>query len=81
MTIRNLNYLLKPKSVALIGASTRPGSVGAVLARNLFRAGFDGPVMPVNPKYVAVEGVLAYKNVASLPLAPDLAVKIGRAHV
>ncbi|HEY0675406.1 MAG TPA: CoA-binding protein, partial [Immundisolibacter sp.] len=74
MTIRNLNYLFKPKSVALIGASTRPGSVGAVLARNLFRAGFDGPVMPVNPKYVAVEGVLAYKNVASLPLAPDLAV-------
>ncbi|WP_448509147.1 bifunctional acetate--CoA ligase family protein/GNAT family N-acetyltransferase [Immundisolibacter sp.] len=74
MTIRNLNYLLKPRSVALIGASTRPGSVGAVLARNLFGAGFAGPVMPVNPKYVAVEGVLAYKNVASLPLAPDLAV-------
>ncbi|GAB4353568.1 MAG: bifunctional acetate--CoA ligase family protein/GNAT family N-acetyltransferase [Immundisolibacter sp.] len=74
MTIRNLDYLFNPQSVALIGASTRPGSVGAVLARNLFGAGFNGPVMPVNPKYVAVEGVLAYKNVASLPLAPDLAV-------
>jgi acetyltransferase len=74
MTIRNLDYLFNPKSVALIGASTRPGSVGAVLARNLFGGGFSGPVMPVNPKYVAVEGVLAYKDVASLPLAPDLAV-------
>lgn len=74
MTIRNLDYLFNPKSVALIGASTQPGSVGAVLARNLFGGGFSGPVMPVNPKYVAVEGVLAYKDVASLPLAPDLAV-------
>ncbi|MGK2942774.1 MAG: CoA-binding protein, partial [Immundisolibacter sp.] len=74
MTIRNLNYLFQPRSVALIGASTRAGSVGAVLAHNLFSAGFAGPVMPVNPKYVAVEGVLAYKNVASLPMAPDLAV-------
>jgi acetyltransferase len=74
MTIRNLDNLHKPTSVALIGASTRPGSVGAVLARNLFGAGFSGPVMPVNPKYVAVEGVLAYKDVASLPLTPDLAI-------
>ena len=80
MTIRNLDYLFKPKSVALIGASTRPGSVGAVIARNLFGAGFSGPVMPVNPKYVAVEGVLAYKDVASLPLAPDLAVIATPAH-
>ncbi len=74
MTIRNLNYLFQPRSVALIGASTRAGSVGAVLAHNLFSAGFAGPVMPVNPKYVAVEGVLAYRDVASLPMAPDLAV-------
>ncbi|MGE0811150.1 MAG: GNAT family N-acetyltransferase [Immundisolibacter sp.] len=80
MTIRNLDYLFKPKSVALIGASTRPGSVGAVIARNLFGSGFNGPVMPVNPKYVAVEGVLAYKDVASLPLAPDLAVIATPAH-
>ena len=74
MTIRNLEFLFKPKSVALIGASKRPGSVGAVVARNLFRSGFDGPVMPVNPKHGAIEGVLTYPDVASLPLVPDLAV-------
>jgi acetyltransferase len=48
--------------------------VGAVVARNLFSAGFDGPVMPVNPKHRAIEGVLTYPDVASLPVAPDLAV-------
>ena len=74
MTIRNLHFLFKPKSVALIGASKRPGSVGALVARNLFRSGFDGPIMPVNPNHRAIEGVLTYPDVASLPLVPDLAV-------
>ena len=48
MSIRNLEFLFKPKSVAVVGASRKASSVGAVLARNLLRAGFDGPVMPVN---------------------------------
>src|SRR3990172_2811359 len=74
MTIRNLDRVFKPASVALIGASRTPRSVGAVLARNLLRAGFEGPIMPVNPKYSAIEGVLAYPDVASLPVVPDLAV-------
>ncbi|MCC7414226.1 MAG: bifunctional acetate--CoA ligase family protein/GNAT family N-acetyltransferase [Gammaproteobacteria bacterium] len=74
MTIRNLDRLLNPSSVALIGASRTPGSVGATVAHNLFNGGFDGPVMPVNPKHRAIEGVLAYPDVASLPVIPDLAV-------
>jgi acetyltransferase len=74
MTIRNLKYLFKPSSVALIGASKTPSSVGAVLARNLFGSGFDGPIMPVNPKHRAIEGVLTWPDVASLPVTPDLAV-------
>ncbi|MBI1209016.1 MAG: GNAT family N-acetyltransferase [Azospirillum sp.] len=74
MTIRNLDRLFKPKSVTIIGASRQTSSVGAVLARNLFRAGFAGPVMPVNPRHESVEGVLCYRDVASLPLTPDLAV-------
>jgi acetyltransferase len=74
MTIRNLDSLLKPTSIALVGASRRPRSIGAVVARNLFNAGFDGPVMPVNPHERAIEGVLSYPTVADLPLAPDLAV-------
>ncbi len=74
MSIRNLDKLLAPRSVALIGATPKPGSVGAVLARNLFHAGFAGPILPVNPKYDAIEGVFAYRDVASLPTVPDLAV-------
>ncbi|MCB0871770.1 MAG: bifunctional acetate--CoA ligase family protein/GNAT family N-acetyltransferase [Thermoleophilia bacterium] len=74
MTIRNLDHLFKPRSIALVGASRQQGSVGARIAQNLFRNGFDGPIMPVNPKYRAVEGVLTYPDVASLPVTPDLAI-------
>jgi len=74
MTIRNLDRLFKPSSVALIGASRREKSIGQVVARNLFNAGFDGPIMPVNPKERSIEGVLAYPSVADLPIVPDLAV-------
>lgn len=74
MSIRNLDYLFKPRAIALIGASRQPLSVGNVVARNLFDAGFKGPIMPVDPQSKAVEGVLAYPDIASLPLVPDLAV-------
>ncbi|MCU0971118.1 MAG: acetate--CoA ligase family protein, partial [Gammaproteobacteria bacterium] len=74
MTIRNLDLLFRPQSVALIGASTRPSSVGAVLARNIFRGGFAGPILPVNPKHRVLQGVWTYPDVASLPATPDLAV-------
>ncbi|HXQ66816.1 MAG TPA: CoA-binding protein, partial [Alphaproteobacteria bacterium] len=74
MSVRNLNFMFQPESVALIGAGTRPGSVGAVLAENLLRAGFQGPIMPVNPKHKSIEGVLTYPDVAGLPLTPELAV-------
>ncbi len=74
MSVRNLEYLFRPKSIAVIGASNRPQRVGTVLMRNLLEAGFSGPIMPVNPKHDSIAGVLAYPDVASLPLTPDLAV-------
>ncbi|MEX2453790.1 MAG: CoA-binding protein, partial [Rhodospirillaceae bacterium] len=74
MTIRNLEYMFRPGSVAIIGASNREGSIGAVVTRNLLRAGLAGPVMPVNPKYGSIQSVTAYPDVESLPAVPDLAV-------
>jgi acetyltransferase len=74
VTIRNLDKLFRPQSVAVIGATNRAGAVGNIVMRNIMSDGFEGPVMPVNPKYEAVGGVLAYPDVASLPKAPDLAV-------
>ncbi len=74
MSTRNLEYLFKPRSIALIGASSRSGSIGSVVAQNLFQAGFEGPVMPVNPKRRFIRGVLTYPDVESLPETPDLAI-------
>jgi acetyltransferase len=74
MTVRNLDALFKPKAIALIGASNRPRSVGQVLARNLFEAGFRGPIMTVNPREQAIRSTLNYHSVAELPITPDLAV-------
>ena len=76
MSVRNLDYLLKPRSIAVIGASRRAKSVGAVLSRNLFNAGFEGPVMPVNPREQSVESTLCYNTIQDLPLTPDLAVLV-----
>jgi acetyltransferase len=74
MTIRNLNFMFNPSSVALVGASQKPGSIGAVLARNLVSAGFKGDIFFVNPKYKIIEGLPAYPDLDSLPKTPELAV-------
>jgi acetyltransferase len=58
MSTRNLRHLFRPRSVAVIGASNKPSSIGAILMRNLLGSGFGGPIMPVNPKYEAVAGVI-----------------------
>ncbi|MFA5956752.1 bifunctional acetate--CoA ligase family protein/GNAT family N-acetyltransferase [Hyphomicrobium sp.] len=74
MTVRNLNYLCAPRSVALIGAGTRPGSVGATVRKNLLEGGFKGSISLVNPKYTEIEGHRCYASVSDLPEVPDLAV-------
>ena len=76
MSVRNLDKLFNPRSVALIGATPRRGSVGAVVARNLRRAGFAGELMLVNPHHQAIEGLAVHPNIASLPQTPDLAVLV-----
>ena len=50
MTIRNLQFMLAPRSVVLVGASDRPGSIGRIVAENLAKGGFTGGVHLVNPK-------------------------------
>lgn len=74
MTIRNLNHLFRPESVAVIGASSRPRSVGATVLQNLVTGGFAGPIYPVNPKYDQLAGLQVFRNVAQLPQTPELAV-------
>jgi len=72
----DLPELFAPRSVAVIGASNRVGSVGASLFRNILTAGFQGVVYPVNPSWKSVSGVRCYATVEELPEAPDLGVVI-----
>lgn len=76
MSVRNLDRLFKPASIALIGATDRTGSVGAVVLRNLRRAGFGGELMLISPRHRAIEGMAVYADVASLPHIADLAVVV-----
>ena len=74
MSIRNLDYLFKPHSVAVIGASQRPHSVGATVLHNMIEGGFSGILFPVNPKYDTLAGRQVYARVGDLPTVPELAV-------
>ncbi|MBI5907197.1 MAG: CoA-binding protein, partial [Burkholderiales bacterium] len=67
MSVRNLEALFQPASVALIGASDREGSLGSVVLRNLKLGGFKGPVWPVNHRHASVDGGPAWPDVESLP--------------
>lgn len=73
-TPHSLDPIFHPKSVAVIGASATPGSVGSILMRNLMEHPFGGTVFPVNPKRRSVHGVYCYPHLAALPEPVDLAV-------
>jgi len=70
----SLDPILRPRSIAVIGASRRPGSIGNTVLRHLVQAGFTGPVYPVNPQATSVASIPAFPTVDSLPTVPDLAI-------
>src|SRR6478752_4221408 len=70
----SLDPIFEPASVAVVGASATPGSVGSILVRNLLGNPFGGVVYPINPKRKSVHGVRCYADLASLPEVVDLAV-------
>ncbi|MBK7405696.1 MAG: bifunctional acetate--CoA ligase family protein/GNAT family N-acetyltransferase [Phycisphaerales bacterium] len=74
MSIQNLDRILAPRRIAVLGASHRVGSVGNAVFTNLLTSGFQGVVYPINPKHESVGGVQAYRDIASVPHTPDLAV-------
>src|SRR6185369_10456890 len=80
MTIRNLDCLLHPRSVAVIGGSQRAGALGQLVLSKLVEGGFDGALFAVNPKQVNVEGVHWAATIAALPETPDMAVIVTPAH-
>jgi acetyltransferase len=67
-----LDRFFQPKTIAVYGATDKPGKVGQAVIHNL--ASFGGQVFPVNPRYSKVNGLKCYKNTSKLPLVPDLAI-------
>jgi len=65
---------LRPGSIALVGASDKPGSVGELLMANLLNSGFAGPVYPVTPRHQVIRGMTCYPELAACPTRPDLAL-------
>ncbi len=69
-----LKSLFEPRSVAVIGASERDGSIGAVIIKNMVESGFQGKLFAVNPKHDQVQGVPCFASVEDIPQRLDLAV-------
>ena len=69
-----LDSIFVPKSVAVVGATEKVGSVGRTVLWNLMNTPFGGPIYPVNPTRPSVLGIKAYPKLASLPEKPDLVV-------
>ncbi|MGZ5307456.1 MAG: CoA-binding protein, partial [Actinomycetota bacterium] len=81
MTRWNLGPLLKPRSIAIVGASESPDSWAPEIERSLRHLGFDGELYPVNPKYSEVWGRPCRSSVSELPRGVDLAVIVVPARV
>lgn len=79
-TIASLRRLLKPRSIAVIGASNRGGTPGNQIMVNLMEAGFQGTVFPVNPSEAMVCGQKSFAAVADIGLSIDLAVIVVRSN-
>jgi acetyl coenzyme A synthetase (ADP forming)-like protein len=70
----SITRILAPRSVAVVGASRTPGTIGHELFRNLLTYGFTGPVYPVNPSTTSVAGVRCYPTMLEVPDHVDLAI-------
>ena len=68
-----LDKLFNPRSVAIIGASTKELSIGNVITKNLLKYEFKGPIYPINPKADEIRGIKAYPSILNVPGEVDLA--------
>ena len=74
MGLYNLDKIFKPRSIAVVGASETRGSIGLAIMENLIQGGYEGRVIPVNPKYSKITGIKTYKSLTGADQNIDLAV-------
>ena len=73
--------ILRPRSIAVIGASRQPNTIGWQILDNLLKFGFNGPLFPVNPKAATIHSIRAYPTVEAIPDAVDLAIVVVPKHL
>jgi acyl-CoA synthetase (NDP forming) len=69
-----LERMLEARSVAVVGASVKAGTLGATMMAELLRGGYDGAVFPVNPRYDEIDGYRCFPSLLDVPEPPDLAI-------
>ncbi len=72
--MRPMDFFFEPKSIAVIGASTKPGKVGYEIVKSLMESGFGGEIFPVHRRGASVAGMESHKSVSDVPSKFDLAV-------
>jgi acetyl coenzyme A synthetase (ADP forming)-like protein len=76
VSVGSLAPILKPRSIAVVGASRQPGTIGYNVVAHLVAGGFTGPVYPVNPKATSICSLPAFPSLRALPAPVDLAVVV-----
>src|SRR5271166_4972271 len=74
LIVRQMNRIMKPKAVAVIGASAENGKIGNSVMKNLINGGYQGAIYPIHPNAEAIMGKKAYKSVKDVPGEIDIAV-------
>ncbi len=74
--VRDLTQFFKPRSIAVVGASRKVGSVGHALVRNLIYGGYTGVIYPINPKAKGIQGVPCFPDLSAIGEPPDLVVVV-----
>ncbi|MEW6458539.1 MAG: acetate--CoA ligase alpha subunit [Bacillota bacterium] len=72
--MENLSALFNPASVAIIGASGKPGKIGNIILKNVISSGYGGQIIPINPREKEIEGYPAYASVTEVPGSVEVAV-------
>ncbi len=74
--VRDLTQFFAPRSIAVVGASRKEGSVGHALVRNLIYGGYTGVIYPINPKAKGIQGVPCFPDLSAIGEAPDMVVVV-----
>ncbi|HAO40788.1 MAG TPA: hypothetical protein DCR53_09520, partial [Afipia sp.] len=74
MSTYRLDHLFSPRSIAIVGGSSKPASVGGATLRNLLAGGFSGPIYIVNRKHSEIEGIKTFRDIKDIPEIPDLTI-------